>query len=322
MVERWIVPVVLQVVIPLALLFWQARQRSRSSLVWLLTTTAVIAYIAATAMAGLWLVAPHLPTVFLVVAVTLSALRRPRPFRLVGPSMSIADRVYVPMLAMLAVFSAGMSWVALESRRVPAGVVDLEFPLRNGVYYIANGGSTVLTNAHIRTLDPRFAKYRGQSHGVDIVKLNARGRRANGVVPTDLSAYEIFGDPIYAPCEGIVARVEDWLPDMVPSHVDRTHMAGNFALIECDDVHVLLGHMRSGSVRVHPGDYVTTRTLIGEVGNSGNSDEPHLHIHAQRPGHVWDPFVGDPLPIRLDGRYLVRNDRISRFGPFEDDEID
>jgi murein DD-endopeptidase MepM/ murein hydrolase activator NlpD len=77
--------------------------------------------------------------------------------------------------------------------------------------------------------------------------------------------------------------------------------------------------MRTGSVRVHPGDYVTTRTLIGEVGNSGNSDEPHLHVHAQRPGYLWDPFVGDPLPIRLDGRYLVRNDRVIRFGPFDED---
>jgi hypothetical protein len=48
------------------------------------------------------------------------------------------------------------------------------------------------------------------------------------------------------------------------------------------------------------------------VGNSGNSDEPHLHIHAQRPGVLWDPFKGDPLPMRFEGRFLVRNDRITR----------
>ena len=68
--------------------------------------------------------------------------------------------------------------------------------------------------------------------------------------------------------------------------------------------------MRWGSVKVHPGDYVTTDTLLGEVGNSGNSNEPHLHVHAQRPGRPWDPFAGDPLPFTFGGRYLVRNDRV------------
>ena len=84
-------------------------------------------------------------------------------------------------------------------------------------------------------------------------------------------------------------------------------------LVECGeygDFHVLLGHMRSGSVKVHPGDYVTTETLLGEVGNSGNSNEPHLHVHAQRPGRLWDPFAGEPLSIRFQGRYLVRNNRV------------
>jgi hypothetical protein len=319
MSDLWINLVIWQVVAPTALLVWQARQHSTDGVVWLLMTITTISYTAAILYAGLWVVAPYLPTLFLIVAVTMSALRRPRPLHLASAPKSQRDRLYGYVLGALAMLSVGFLWVALESRRVPAGVVDLEFPLRNGAYYIANGGSTVLTNAHIRTLDPRYAKYRGQSHGVDILKLNERGRRANGLAPSDLSAYAIFGDPIYAPCEGIVARVEDWLPDMVPPQVDRTHMPGNYTLIECDDFQVLLAHMRTGSVRVHPGDYVTTRTLIGEVGNSGNSDEPHLHVHAQRPGYLWDPFVGDPLPIRLDGRYLVRNDRVIRFGPFDED---
>jgi hypothetical protein len=65
---------------------------------------------------------------------------------------------------------------------------------------------------------------------------------------------------------------------------------------------------------------VTTSRPARLSARSANSDEPHLHIHAQRPGHLWDPFIGDPLPMRVDGRYLVRNDRISTFS--FDDEID
>ena len=60
-------------------------------------------------------------------------------------------------------------------------------------------------------------------------------------------------------------------------------------------------------------------TKLGEVGNSGNSDEPHLHVHAQRPGRPWDLFTADPLPVRFDGRYLVRNDRVT--GPPRRSEI-
>jgi murein DD-endopeptidase MepM/ murein hydrolase activator NlpD len=120
-----------------------------------------------------------------------------------------------------------------------------------------------------------------------------------------------------------VLRVEDWLPDLNPPEVDRARLPGNFVLLECEaTIDVALAHLRSGTVRVHPGDYVTTDTILGEVGNSGNSSEPHLHIHAQRPGRIWDPFIGDPLPMRLDGRYLVRNDRITKVLPLIYDDID
>ena len=48
--------------------------------------------------------------------------------------------------------------------------------------------------------------------------------------------------------------------------------------------------------------------MIGQVGNSGNTSEPHLHIHAQRPAENDAFLSGEPLPIRLNGRFLVRND--------------
>ena len=38
--------------------------------------------------------------------------------------------------------------------------------------------------------------------------------------------------------------------------------------------------------------------------------DPHLHVHARRPGSTTAPLSGEPVPIRLGGRYLVRNDRV------------
>ena len=82
------------------------------------------------------------------------------------------------------------------------------------------------------------------------------------------------------------------------------------ALLDCGGIHVLLAHMQPGSVRVRPLESVASGTMLGLVGNSGNSNEPHLHIHAQRPATNHDPLSSDPLPVRFNGRYFVRNDRI------------
>jgi hypothetical protein len=43
---------------------------------------------------------------------------------------------------------------------------------------------------------------------------------------------------------------------------------------------------------------------------TGGSNGPHLHIHAQRPGPPGAPMGGEPLPMLFDGRFLVRGKRI------------
>ena len=157
----------------------------------------------------------------------------------------------------------------------------------------------------------RFQAIRGQSYGVDLLKLGPFGLRASGLLPSDPARYAIYGDPVFAPCPGVVVHAEDGAPDMPPPQPDRTRMPGNHVLLDCGGVHVLLAHFKRGSVRVAQSEHVTTSTVLGLVGNSGNTNEPHLHIHAQRPAASGgQPLSGDPLPIRLDGKYLVRNDRV------------
>jgi hypothetical protein len=70
-------------------------------------------------------------------------------------------------------------------------------------------------------------------------------------------------------------------------------------------------HLRAGSLEVEAGMPVTAKAVIGAVGSSGNSSEPHLHIHTVR-GEVVDAdallFTAEPVPMRFDGRILKRND--------------
>lgn len=72
---------------------------------------------------------------------------------------------------------------------------------------------------------------------------------------------------------------------------------------------VTLRHLKQGSVQVSAGDRVFAGQEIGKIGNSGDSGEPHLHIHAQRSGSDAAALDGDPLPMMFANRYLVRNAR-------------
>jgi murein DD-endopeptidase MepM/ murein hydrolase activator NlpD len=130
------------------------------------------------------------------------------------------------------------------------------------------------------------------------------------LLPADLTRYTIFGDSIFSPCTGQVVATVDGVHEMTPPRMDRAHMAGNHVLIKCRDVWILLGHMKRGSVAVGREQQVATGDLLGRVGNTGNTNEPHLHIHAQTPGTASEPLSGNPLPIVFDGRFVVRNDLI------------
>ena len=81
--------------------------------------------------------------------------------------------------------------------------------------------------------------------------------------------------------------------------MNTARLAGNFVALDCGDFHVILAHLRQGSVRVREGQAVTAGEPVGELGKSGNSSEPHLHVHAQRGLPPDAPLSGEPLWLNL-----------------------
>ncbi len=69
---------------------------------------------------------------------------------------------------------------------------------------------------------------------------------------------------------------------------------------------LMLSFMWASATWELPGDTVVTETIIGQVGNSGNTSEPHLHIHAERGGEPGGILDGSSVPITINGRFLVR----------------
>jgi hypothetical protein len=192
---------------------------------------------------------------------------------------------------------------AIAARRYAEEGVPLQFPLHSGTYVIAHGGSELLYNQHVAV--------HAQTYALDISKVNALGFRARGLYPSDVHRYAIFGDAIFSPCTGKVIVAVDEIDDLSPpDRLPRTP-GGNHVVVHCQGVSVILAHMMRGSVRVAVGDAVTPETILGAVGNSGNTSEPHLHIHAVR-GEITDEKAlgrdGEPVPMLFDGRFLIRND--------------
>ncbi|KAM3114663.1 peptidoglycan DD-metalloendopeptidase family protein [Phormidesmis sp. 146-33] len=308
--------VILQLLIPLGLLVWQGASPSRSQIGWLLKTLLILGYLVAIALAGLWMVVPWwIPYLYLVIWLVLviatfrQARRQPR-----FPQHSGWGWAKVGLCGAI----AGLFWaltlhIWTGHFLPPVSPVSLEFPLRNGTYYIANGGSKEVLNAHLDLVrSKRFQELRGTMYALDIVKLNFVGTHASELQPSDPAQYAIFGEPVHAPCSGVVLQSVNTMPDMSPPALDEKNERGNFVLMQCEQnqVVVFMAHLKQGSVKVAADDLVSVGQQLAEVGNSGNSGEPHLHINAQRPGSSPTTFDGDPLPILFSNQYLARGSRV------------
>ena len=304
---------VLQGLVPLALIAATMRpQATRLSRALELAIAAL--YLLVIAQAGLWLALPR--ELILVYAALLfggAAYRMSgRRFQAAGVGWRVPAAARGAVLAVL----LGFLFTTFVGRRLPEGdVMDLRFPLSNGTYLIAAGGSNGLLNPHRKTASgERYRPWWGQSHGIDLVKVGRWGSRESSLSPDDPNGFEIFGDEVTAPCAGSVVAVVDGQPDM-PTPGRPAVLEGNHVIIECGDVWVVLAHLQRGSVLLSPGARVQEGDPLGRVGNSGQSDEPHLHIHTQEPGTTVAPLGGEPIPIVFDGRYLVRNDRVHAPSP-------
>jgi murein DD-endopeptidase MepM/ murein hydrolase activator NlpD len=289
-----------QIFLPLGLLLLLALRPAHSRFARMLQIGATAGFLLALHLAALWIMPPYW-TPWLFWAFFVAALWHGRS----APFQTIAGFAgYLPALAWLAILGAG-AWVSIEALRArnpPAGAItDVALPFPKGRFYVANGGFQEIVNAHLRTLPratPGQRNYWGQSYGVDLIATDLWGR--------------ITAQPtvVLAPCSGQVVHAHDGAKDGKAVDLSSaTERAGNYAIIRCGASEIALAHFRNGSLAAKQGDQVRQGQRIAIIGNSGASDMPHLHIHAQRPGTAEQPFSGQPMPIRIAGRYLVRGDR-------------
>ncbi len=200
--------------------------------------------------------------------------------------------------------------VELAGPSTPAVASALGAPLPAGRYWVVHGGANPVMNHHHGVSAQRYA--------LDIVGMNRFGTRASSLAPRALGEFAIYDVGVLAPCAGEVVAVVDGVPDVAAGKMPtgaslERGPAGNMVAIHCDNVTVLLAHLRSGSTAVAIGDRVAKGVLVGRVGNSGNTSEPHLHIHAVR-GKVSNVKSlvtdADGVPVLLASAFPERNDTL------------
>jgi hypothetical protein len=177
---------------------------------------------------------------------------------------------------------------------------ELEFPMHAGDYYVLQGGKGLPAN--VFHYNSRRAVY-----AMDLVRLDRYGRRASRVFSKKLEDYYIFGDTVFAPCDGVVTRAIDDNPDNIPPKRERGPHNLNGVIIDGAAYTVFMGHLQYKNVFVHAGESVRTGDPLGLAGNSGMSIEPHLHIQVHKKATDGGPWYEQPqLFIRFNGKaYLL-----------------
>lgn len=245
--------------------------------------------------AVLWHLAPLILTGATIVALAvglLQALRR----RLVWTPWRAA--AYLMLFAMV--------WMPLAYRTYPSSRDERpsEIPFRlplDGPVTVAWGGPTREVNYHVRAAAERWAYDL-------VVKRDGLSFRTDG---GDVTDYYAYGLPVFAPAGGTVRAVSDGEPDSAVGARSLLDGCGNRVVLEvAADEFLFLCHLEPGSVTVAEGERISMGQVVGRVGNSGNSTEPHVHVHLQTtPGRF-----GEGIPLYFHD-YRTAGERVARGMP-------
>ena len=173
-----------------------------------------------------------------------------------------------------------------------------------GIWYIEFGG-TKKKNSHSWDII-------GQRYAYDFeMRMNNLPYHDD---PTDCKNYYSYLKPIYAPLDGWVVEVVD--------KYDNTHIREDREIInDCKDPrgnHIIikhkhneyscLCHFEKNTITVKEGDIVKQGDILGKVGNSGNTQGPHIHFQVQL-GIDTDNSKG--IPIIFENAFS-KNKRIKK----------
>lgn len=225
------------------------------------------------------------------------------------------DKSLSPLIAHRAIFSRLLSdgnekeyLVEGAVARVPTDPpVTIQPPLPAGRWLMANGPAMLSEHRlFLQALDGMATNT--QRFASDWMLLGPGGRLLKGR-PEENEDWFCHGVPVLAVADATVAAVSDGIPENVPLSEERAvpnrreTMTGNFVVLKLTEGRfAFYGHLQPGSLQVKVGDRVHVGQELGRIGNSGNSDAPHLHFHV---ANDIEPLSGEGVPFALTSYWLL-----------------
>ena len=223
-----------------------------------------------------------------LLVLVVHAVRKRRFSRPIWATLALALVALWPGLWGLGLLTFAFPY-SLESSE-PSATVRLP---SNEQLRILWGGDRLATNYHAAAPDQRWA--------YDLAVEPALHGSEN------LEDYGCYGTSVVAPVSGHVHHAVDGAPDHPPGQPssDLENPTGNTVVLQLESgTYLIIAHLKTGSVQVETGGDVEEGDPIGACGNSGNTSEPHIHIHHQRQDPRLFPLnfaEGLPLYFRDHG---------------------
>ncbi len=242
--------------------------------------------------------------------------------------------------------------VSFTSPFTPIGktsAVVIDPPLRGPRWVAANGCCDTLTSHRGAVMAVNGVQRTPERFAIDWLQLRPDDRLYAGD-RSKLESYAYFGTPVYAVADGTVVNLYDQAAEQVPGEpvkgITPESIGGNMLVIDIGGGNfAFFAHLKPGSLRVKLGDHVKRGQVIALLGNTGNSDAPHLHFHvmdgkspldANGKPYVFTHFIGQGVlddasgdamfldgkpgvvrPSPMDGKHsneLPLNDEVVDFG--------
>jgi len=183
-----------------------------------------------------------------------------------------------------------------------AAPIAISPPLKGQGWVALSGMSN--TSVHRRTMVVVDGKARiAQRFAADWTRIGKEGLAFSGD-PAKNANWTAYGAEVLAVANATVADVKDGIPDNDPTAAKKAvpinleTVGGNYVILDLGGGNfAFYAHLQPNSIRVKAGDRVRRGQTLALLGNSGNSDAPHLHFHVSDGD---SPLGAEGLPYVLD----------------------